>query len=107
MKDKIKALITILIILAGIFFIASKLLNDKQHDIDEINKDFKFTKGIVIKKVAYKGHFIDVRYYVNGKEYISSDGFNSNQSVEEGDSVKVKYSVLKPEIMITEFNDKY
>ncbi|ESU22908.1 hypothetical protein FSS13T_25210 [Flavobacterium saliperosum S13] len=39
--------------------------------------------------------------------YEESDGFNINDKVEEGDSVYVKYSKSKPELMITEYNDEF
>ena len=83
------------------------LRTSRKEDIEIINNSFDFTKGIVIKKTVYKSRSINVKYIVNGKSYIESDGINTEDNVSEGDSVVVKYSTEKPELMITQFNDEF
>lgn len=106
-KDKILSLLTILLlslIVMGIYFY---LRTSRKENIEIINNSFDFTKGIVIKKTVYKSRSINVKYIVNGKSYIESDGINIDDNVSEGDSVVVKYSTEKPELMITQFNDQF
>ena len=76
-------------------------------EISFINQNFETTRGIITKKSVYKGHNIRVKYKVNGIIYENSDGFNVNDNIQEGDSINLKYSKTKPELMITEFNEEY
>ncbi|MEC3875332.1 hypothetical protein [Chryseobacterium salviniae] len=48
-----------------------------------------------------------IKYNVNGNIYVESDGFLESQKVNVGDIIKVKYSIDKPELMITEFNEYF
>lgn len=106
-RDKILTILIILSIIPIVGSIYYYLRTSKLNDIDQINKSFEYTKGIVVKKTVYKGRFIDVRYIVNGKSYVESDGMNEKVDINEGDSVMVKYSTEKPELMITQFNDQF
>lgn len=107
MKDKLKVLATLVVIIAIIYAIASTVINNKHEEVEIINNNFKYTKGIVATKKVYKGRSIHVLYVVDGKKYTGIDGIGENDKVKEGDTVKIKYSVSKPELMITEFNDQY
>lgn len=95
--------VTIVIITGIVYFISA---NDKKN-LNTINNSFNYTKGIVTNKNTYKAHYIKVRYIVNGKSYIESDGIKTEDNVNEGDSIVVKYSTEKPELMITQFNDQF
>ncbi|WP_143161951.1 hypothetical protein [Flavobacterium terrae] len=90
-----------------IYFIATGLRNQELQNIEFIKSDYKITRGIITKKSVTKGRHIRVEYKVGGKLYENSDGFNENDKVQEGDSVDIKYSISKPELMITEFNDEF
>lgn len=107
-KDKIITFLLILlvtiIVITGVVYLISA--NDEKK-IKIINNSFKFTKGIVTNKNTYKGHFIKVKYIVNGKSYIESDGIDERDNINKGDSIMVKYSTEKPELMITQFNDNF
>lgn len=107
LKEKICIFLVLLGISSIIYFIATSLTEKRMDDINFINKNFEITRGIITKKSVYKGHHITVKYKVNGKLYEDSDGFDIKKKIEEGDSVFVKYSKTKPELMITEFNEKY
>lgn len=107
-KDKIITFLLILlvtiIVITGVVYLISA--NDEKK-LKTINNSFKLTKGIVTNKNTYKGHFIKVKYIVNGRSYIESDGIDERDNINKGDSVMVKYSTEKPELMITQFNDNF
>ncbi|QTV04809.1 hypothetical protein [Faecalibacter bovis] len=107
-KDKIITFLLILlvtiIVITGVVYLISA--NDEKK-LKIINNSFKLTKGIVTNKNTYKGHFIKVKYIVNGRSYIESDGIDERDNINKGDSVMVKYSTEKPELMITQFNDNF
>jgi hypothetical protein len=107
MKDKLKVFGVIGLMTFGIYLIATNLREQELEDIDFINQNYKFTKGVVIKKSVQKGNHIRVKYNVDNKEYIGIDGFTSYQKVSKGDTVMVKYSVTKPELMISQFNEQF
>jgi hypothetical protein len=90
-----------------IYFIAIGLTEKRNQEIDFINQDHIIIRGIVIKKSTYKGLSIQVKYTVDGKYFEESDYFNENDKVEVGDCIFVKYSKLRPELMITEFNNEF
>ena len=106
-KDIITIILTSLSIILIISIIVSYLGNSREDNINFINKSFDYTKGVVVKKIVYKGRSINVQYIVNGKSYIESDGIDEGDNINERDSVMVKYSTEKPELMITQFNDRF
>lgn len=107
MKDKIKVFSILVLLMFGIYYIYKYLEKRRLEDIEYINKDFKITNGIVIRKSVQKGNHLWVKYIVNKKEYIESDGYSEFQKFNIGDSVMVKYSVSNPNLMITQFNDQF
>lgn len=107
LKEKICIFFVLLGMSSVIYFIATGLTEKRAQEIEFIKKSFSLTRGIITKKSVHKGRHITVEYKVEGKLYKDSDGFNENDKVQEGDSVYVKYSKSKPELMITEFNDEF
>jgi len=107
LKEKICIFLVLIGISSIIYFIVTGLTETRHQEIEFINQDFIITRGIVTKKYLYKGHSIRVKYIVNQKCFEGSDGFDEYDKVERGDSISVKYSKLKPELMITEFNDEF
>ena len=107
LKEKIYIFLILLGMLSIIYFIATSLTEKREQEIEFLKTDYAMTRGIITKKSVYKGHHIRVKYKVEGKLYEESDGFNINDKVEEGDSVYVKYSKTKPELMITELNNEF
>lgn len=107
LKEKIYIFLIILGMSSIIYFIATGLRNQELQNIEFIKSDYKITRGIITKKSVTKGRHIRVEYKVDGMLYENSDGFNENDKVQEGDSVSIKYSTSKPELMITEFNDEF
>ena len=106
-KEKIYIFFIILGMSSIVYFLATGLRNQELKNIEFINRDYKITRGIITKKSVNKGRHITVEYKVEGKLYKDSDGFNENDKIQEGDSIYVKYSISKPELMITESNDEY
>jgi hypothetical protein len=90
-----------------VYFIATSLRNEELENIKFIKTNYKTTRGIITEKHTYKGNSIHVKYKVNGKVYEEIDGFEERYKFNEGDSIALKYSVSKPNLMITEYNDKY
>lgn len=107
MKDKIKILSILALLMFGIYYLATTLRKNELKNIEFINKDFKITNGVVTRKSVQKGNHLWVKYIVDKKEYIESDGFSESQRFNIGDSVKVKYSTSRPKLMITQFNDHF
>ena len=54
-RNKILTILIILSIIPIVGSIYSYLRTSKLNDIDQINKSFEYTKGIVVKKTVYKG----------------------------------------------------
>ena len=90
-----------------IYIVATTLRKQRIKEIEIIKKDYNITKGIITKKSTYKGNSIHIKYVVHDKVFNESDGFDEKNDFEEGDSVEIKYSKTKPELMISEFNENY
>lgn len=99
----ISGMLTVLYLLAT--YERQQELNDRKF----INQDYKITRGIVTKKSTYKGHSISitVQYYVNWVFHEESARLKKNDEISEGDSITIKYSRIKPELMMTEFDDEF
>lgn len=105
--DRLKLYLCILLPLVGIYFIATYLRGQREKEIELIKSDFEVTSGIITSKTVYKGKSIRVKYIVNNITYRESDGFDDKFNFKVGDSIKLKYSKTKPQLMITEFNEEY
>src|SRR4051812_960206 len=96
--NRIKVILTlmvIMIVIGGLMYLAAIYANKKKSDnLDQINKNYGYAKGIIFKKSTYKGHTIRVKYKVANKEYKYSGGFDHNPSnLGEGDSIKFRYAI--------------
>lgn len=105
--NKFKLAFCIIIFPLIIYFVATHFRNQRLKEIDFIKENFEFTKGIITKKSIHKGNSIHVRYIINKKTFEESDGFEEKYNFKEGDSIILKYSKTKPELMITEYNIDY
>ncbi|SMP22539.1 hypothetical protein [Chryseobacterium profundimaris] len=68
MKDKLKVLGILTLLMISVYFIATYLRVGEINNIQQINKNFKITTGIVTRKSVQKGNHIWVKYNVNGKK---------------------------------------
>lgn len=92
-----------------LYLMGLKSWNNRLREIAYIKRDFGITKGIVTKKKTYKGYSVCVEYYVKGILYEGKDGFDKKyeNDFDQGDSITIKYSTLKPELIINQFNTNY
>ena len=81
--------------------------SERIEEIKFIKADYHTIRGIVTEKHTYKGNSIHVKYKVDGKFYEGIDGFEERYKFDIGDSLFIKYSKTKPELMITEYNSEY
>ena len=92
-----------------LYLMGLKSWNNRLREIAYIKRDFGITKAVVTKKKTYKGHSVSVEYYVKGILYEGKDGFDKKyeNNFDQGDSITIKYSKLKPELIINQFNTNY
>ncbi|MEP6932310.1 MAG: hypothetical protein ABI850_19970 [Flavobacterium sp.] len=107
--NTIKLFLTIGIMTGVLYLMGLKSWSNRLREIAYIKQDFEITKGIVTKKKTYKGHSVCVEYYAEGIFYEGKDGFDDKyeNDFEEGDSITIKYSKRKPELIINQFNTNY
>ncbi len=104
MKGKIITSLIVVVVFLLVFNYINKL---RVSEVNTINEDFSLSKGIVIDKSVYKGRTIRVKYFINGRQYIGSDGISESDKVMIGDTIAIKYSLRNHELMITQFNEKF
>ncbi|PSR52119.1 hypothetical protein AHMF7605_00570 [Adhaeribacter arboris] len=92
------------VLFTGLFLFIS---NRRKQKFQSIKQESGITQGIVTSIKVYKGRSITVRYKVSGNIYEESDGLDAQDNVNKWDSVTIKYSIAKPELMITEFNEEF
>ena len=112
-KKTLKGIISIVFAISGMFTLLYLLATyERQQELNDrkfINQDYKITRGIITKKSVYKSHsiLIRVKYYVNWIFHEESARLEKNDKISEGDSITIKYSRTKPELMMTEFDDEF
>ena len=95
-------LILLFVFIFTFFYLFMNYLSKKNNEeVEFINSNCSFVKAKVVDKTTFKGHFLTVEYEVNGIRYKESDGFNK-KGIEIGDSIIIKYSKVKPELIIIE-----
>lgn len=106
---QIKLFLAIGIMTGVLYLMGLKSWNNRLREIAYIKRDFGIAKGIVTKKKTYKGRSVSVEYYVKGILYEGKDGFDKKyeNDFDEGDSITIKYSTSKPELIINQFNTSY
>ena len=107
--NRIKLFLAIGIMMGILYLMGLKSWNNRMREIAYIKQYCGITKGIVTKKRTYKGYSINVEYYVEGILYEGKDAFDDKyeNDFEEGDSITIKYSKIKPELIINQFNINY
>lgn len=94
------------IILFFVFFIKNGI-EDREKEYNLVKSDYKITKGIITKMFVYKGKTIRVKFKINDKTYIGSDGMFERKNKNVGDSIFLKYYAKDPSLFITELNKNY
>ncbi|MVT40797.1 hypothetical protein GO495_09425 [Chitinophaga oryziterrae] len=110
--NRIKLILTFIVIvgiIGGLLYLIAINANKAKSDkIEHINKNYGYAKGIIVKKKSYKGHSIEVKYQIGNKEYKYTGGWDNNpNNLGEGDSIKFRYAIDNPELILTELNNGY
>jgi hypothetical protein len=97
-----------LVVMGLLYWFSYKTEKDSENLIENINKDYAYTTGVITDFKAFKGHSVEVRYVVNNTMYELSIGWDKNpKNLQEGDSIKLRYATEKPELFITELQEEY
>ncbi|ALJ00723.1 hypothetical protein [Rufibacter tibetensis] len=83
---------------------------DEKHKIriNTVNNNYEYSKGIITDIHYYKGRTIQVKYKISEKVYEATLGWNKNpKDLDEGDSIRIRYSVEKPDLIISELEEEY
>ncbi|AMM50960.1 hypothetical protein TH61_06885 [Rufibacter sp. DG15C] len=101
--------IVIFAFLAGAFYLLVHYSETEiKKRIDTVNSDYTYSKGLIKDIKYYKGHSVDVKYRIGNKSYEFSGGWDDNpKHILEGDSIKFRYSIQSPDLIITELEDEY
>lgn len=109
MSDKLKTVATVsliaMLVITGLYFIATTSNKKKKEKTESIDKGYKYAKGIIIGYKSYKGHSVYVKYVIEGKEYTYSGGWDDNpKHLLTGDSIKFRYAIDSPALIVTELD---
>ncbi|KAA2238679.1 hypothetical protein F0L74_20895 [Chitinophaga agrisoli] len=110
--ERLKVILTMTIfigiVFSGICLIVTRAQKKKAQRIAYVNKNYSYVKGRILELHAYKSHSIVVRYRIKDKSYKYSGGWDYNPlSLNEGDSIRLRYAVDDPEQVITELEKAY
>jgi hypothetical protein len=88
-------------VITGIFW---GIGNYKANQVTLINKSPGYTECTIIDRSTYKGSYVEVEYFVNGKKYTHKQGFadRDESQMENGEKLMIKYSKDDPSVAIIE-----
>lgn len=93
----------IAVMTGGLYWIVSHSSRMKSERLNQVNRDFGYAKGVIIKMSFYKGHAVDVRYNIEGRQYMYSGGWDRNPGrLRVGDSIRFRYARENPALIVTE-----
>lgn len=112
MNDKLKLVTTVslitIIVITGLYFIAAMANKKKKEKTEIINKRYRYAKGIITDYKSYKGHNICIKYVIDGKAYTYNGGWDHNpKRLLTGDSIKFRYAIDSPALIITELDSGF
>lgn len=110
--EKIKIALTFMLILAvvggGLYWIASNADQEKKDRIEKVDEGYKYARGIITNIHAYKGHSIEIKYNIDGKDYEYAGGWDNNpKKLNVNDSISFRYWISDPKFIVTELETKY
>lgn len=98
----------VMIIIIGSFFLFIRHLELKRIEkLNDINRDYSLTKGIITEIYYATGRKVSVKFKINNKIIEGSGSAKKLNSEKVGDSIVVKYSNKTPENFITELSSEY
>lgn len=110
-NEKLKVSLTIFLFMtmvaAAIYWYVSGGQEEQKERIAIVKQDYKYGKGIITKMFYYKGHSVYVSYKINGAAYEHSGGWDDSKGLSTGDSIKFKYAINNPSMIITELENEY
>lgn len=112
LRNKFQVFLTLLIITAlvigGLWRLAVVSDKNRAANLKVINSNFAYGKGIITKISYYKGHSLHVQYTIENVTYEHSGGWGKNPNhLGKDDSISFRYSMLKPELIVTEMENEY
>ncbi|WP_294286922.1 hypothetical protein [uncultured Chryseobacterium sp.] len=106
-KEYFQFALVMTLMLASIILFVRYLNLKKIEQINEINRDYSLTRGIITETGYRKGRYVEVKFKVDGIFYEGREYAVNSYGKEEGDSITIKFSNKNPEHFITEFHLKY
>ena len=92
----------------GFYWLAKHAEKSKTETNNGMSRGYNFAKGVITDIHYYKGRTLQVKYQISGVNYICSQGWDRNpRHLDEGDSVKLKYAIENPKLIITELENAY
>ena len=97
------------VVIIGTLYWCSERTDKKiKERIETVNKNYEYSKGIITDFHSYKGHSINIKYLISNKQYEFSGGWDKNpKALGEGDSIRFRYSLEKPDLIISELEDEF
>jgi hypothetical protein len=106
-KEYFQFALAMTVIFGSIILFVRYLTLKRMEEVDEINKDYSLTKGIITETGYRNRKYVEVKFRVNGIYYGGHESIRNYYGKEEGDSVSIKYSNKNPGHFITELHLKY
>lgn len=107
LKQYLQFVLTMTVLLGALFLFVRHLTLKRIEEVDEINKDYSLTYGVITKISYHKGKHVSVKFKVNGVSIEGSDAIQKSTNKEKGDSIWIKYWNKNPENFITELHSRY
>lgn len=110
-NEKLKISLTIIlsmtVVVATIYWYVSGGEEEQKERITMVQSNYKYGKGVITKMFNFKGHSVYVSYKINGIAYEYSGGWDDSKGLSTGDSIKFKYAINNPSMIITELENEY
>ncbi|WP_143065239.1 hypothetical protein [Mucilaginibacter gossypiicola] len=95
-------------IIGGLWWLVAVSDRNRAANLKEINSHPAYSKGVITQIFYYKGHSLRVKYTIDNVTYEHIGGWDKNLNhLGKGDSVRFRYSINKPELIITEMESEY
>ncbi|GGK89612.1 hypothetical protein ACD591_21180 [Rufibacter glacialis] len=112
MSEKVKLIlfnVALAVTIIGTFYWCSERTDEEiKERIETVNNNYEYSKGIITDINYYKGRTIRVKYRISERIYEASLGWDKNpENLDEGDSIRLRYSVEKPDLIILELENEY
>ncbi|MFC0516302.1 hypothetical protein ACFFGT_18940 [Mucilaginibacter angelicae] len=96
------------LVIAGLWRLIVVGNRNRAANLKEINSHSAYGKGVITKIFYHKGHSLHVQYTIGNVTYEHIGGWDENlKNLGKGDSVSFRYSINKPELIITEMESGY